>query len=262
MAYGIETIAPQYFNMSVDLALTGPNVGCMSLKPPSRWTYIFANTSHLTTATLGNDVLTSGSVGAATRAVLLGVPAISFSGLSGSPAAWDIGNGWGYPHIYSDLSIKIVQTLLATSEPYLPNNTWLNVNYPTSAEVCPYTPEGFDIVLSRINSVDDKDPKDSTPPDVRTCGSTRLPTEEKVIKKSATAPPKFHPCVVSISVGRADTKGDAGAEEQAVVLEKLGNIFTCLNTVRSDGQVMKISSMMLRYSLLLVGVHWVWATYI
>ena len=28
MAYGIESIAPQSFGISMDLALTGPNVGC------------------------------------------------------------------------------------------------------------------------------------------------------------------------------------------------------------------------------------------
>lgn len=33
MAFGIETIAPQYFNMSMDLAITGPNVGCKSYAP-------------------------------------------------------------------------------------------------------------------------------------------------------------------------------------------------------------------------------------
>ena len=232
------------------------------MKPHFTLDAVGADTIRPIIATLGDAVLTSGSVGAATRAVLLGVPAIAFSGLSGHLLPWDDDSGYGYPGIYGDLSTRIVRALLATSKPYLPNNTWLNVNYPFSDVVCSYKPDGFDIVLSRINSVDDKDPKDLTPPDVSTCGSTRLPTEEKVMKKSDIDPPKLRPCVVSISVGRADTKGDASAEEQAVVLEKLGNIFTCLKDVRGDAQAMKISSMVLRYSLLLVGVHWVWTTYI
>ena len=56
--------------------------------------------------------------------------------------------------------------------------------------------------------------------DVATCGSARLPMERTVVGMKG--------CFVSVSVGRADTKGDAGAREQAVVLRKLGGILSCL----------------------------------
>lgn len=58
-------------------------------------------------------------------------------------------------------------------------------------------------------------------PDVRRCGGTRLPTERAVV---ATKPG----CWASISVGKADTKGDAAAEVQAVVAGKLAGLLSCL----------------------------------
>ena len=53
-----------------------------------------------------------------------------------------------------------------------------------------------------------------------TCGETRLPRERDVVGSNG--------CYASISVGRADTKGDASAEDQAVVLMKLEKILSCL----------------------------------
>ena len=71
-------------------------------------------------------------------------------------------------------------------------------------------------------------------------------------------------CPVSISVGRADTKDDASAEDQAVVLEKLRDMLTCPYIIGAagGGQAMRIPSMMLQYSLLLMGLHWVWTAYV
>ena len=59
-----------------------------------------------------------------------------------------------------------------------------------------------------------------TAADVNTCGKTRLPTESAVVGTNG--------CYASISVGRADTKGDASAAQQAVVLKKLAKILSCL----------------------------------
>lgn len=70
-------------------------------------------------------------------------------------------------------------------------------------------------MLSRINSAGP-----GAAADVNTCGNSRLPTESSVVNTKG--------CYASISVGRADTKGDASASEQAVVLKKLGKILSCL----------------------------------
>ena len=161
-----------------------------------------------------------------------------------------------YASRYSYMAEHVTQRLLATSKPYLPNNTWLNVNLGAlHLEYCNTVPADLHYVLSRINSADT-----DTPPDVNMCGSTRLPTETEIIREK-----KFVPmCPVSISVGRADTKDDAPAEDQAVVLDKLKYLLSCpyATSIANDGESMKIPSMVLWYSLLLVGVHWVWTTYV
>jgi hypothetical protein len=73
--------------------------------------------------------------------------------------------------------------------------------------------DDFKFVLSRIFSgVFSAD-------DVKTCGSSRLPTESTVVGTDG--------CYVSISVGWSD-KTDAAADVQAVVLDKLGDLLVCL----------------------------------
>ena len=58
-------------------------------------------------------------------------------------------------------------------------------------------------------------------PDVETCGSDRLPTDESVIEKSGG-------CFASVSVMNAMTKGNVDAATQAVVLKRLEGFLTCL----------------------------------
>ena len=78
------------------------------------------------------------------------------------------------------------------------------------------SPAAFKFVLSRIYAA-----TILTPLDVATCGSTRLPSESSVVKTSGG-------CYVSVSVGHANTKLDATAAQQGVVLRKLSGIFSCL----------------------------------
>ena len=93
----------------------------------------------------------------------------------------------------------------------------LNVNYSPVNETSCSCPHDFSYVLSRINTAIPL----LTPRDVVTCNNGgRLPTETAVINTEG--------CYVSISVGLADTKLDASAEVQAVVLKKLGSILSCL----------------------------------
>ena len=165
-------------------------------------------------ANLGKTVKISGTVGAATEAVMEGIPAIAFSGTSGSQISYTAAQET-YILVYGDLSTNITQTLAATAKPYLPTNVWLNVNYPeVSASVCPSATQ-FRYVLSRIRSAGSH-----TAADVNTCGSTRLPTEKTVVNTKG--------CYASISVGIATTKADADSAQQAVVLSKLGKILSCL----------------------------------
>lgn len=123
-----------------------------------------------------------------------------------------------YVQIYADLATNITQTLIASGKPYLPENTWLNVNFPAvTSSACTDTKD-FKFVLSRIfHALPVISMKD-----LSTCGgAARLPTEEKVVGTKGG-------CFVSVSVGKADTKTDAGADVQRVVRDKLGGILSCL----------------------------------
>ncbi|NRK29867.1 hypothetical protein F3B07_22955, partial [Salmonella enterica subsp. enterica serovar Typhi] len=165
MRYGIQTLSPKFFGGAPDIAVAGFNVG----------------------ANLGTTVLVSGTVGAATEASKEGIPAIAFSGTTGSQTAYTAPLQT-YMTVYADLSTTVTQTLVASGKPYLPADIWLNVNFPTvSASTCA-SPADFKFVLSRINSAES-----GTAPDVETCGETRLPTETVVVGTKG--------CFASISVG-------------------------------------------------------------
>lgn len=117
--------------------------------------------------------------------------------------------------VYADLSTNVTQSLVTSGKPYLPSGIWLNVNFPAVSSSTCSSPADFQFVLSRINSA-----ASGTAADVETCGSTRLPTETTVVDTAG--------CYASISVGNAAAKTDANATEQAVVLDKLQSILSCL----------------------------------
>ncbi|KAH8788131.1 acid phosphatase precursor [Diaporthe sp. PMI_573] len=192
MRYGIQTLSPKFFGGAPDIAVAGYNVG----------------------ANLGSTTLISGTVGAATEAALEGIPAIAFSGTSGSQVSYTT-TTQTYQTVYAQLSTNVTTTLVDSGKPYLPDGIWLNVNYPTVSSSTCSSASRFKFVLSRINSA-----SSGAAADVRTCGSTRLPTESSVVGTSG--------CYASISVGVASNKKDATAAVQAVVLAKLQPILSCL----------------------------------
>ena len=156
----------------------------------------------------------SGTVGAATEAAKEGIPSIAFSGSTGSQTSYTSALQT-YMTVYSVLSTNVTQSLIESGKPFLPAETWLNVNFPAvSSSVCSSSAD-FKFVLSRINGAGS-----STPADVNTCGSARLPTETMVVDTAG--------CYASISVGVATSKADASARTQAIVLQKLQRILSCL----------------------------------
>ncbi|KAK5807724.1 hypothetical protein VI817_001982 [Penicillium citrinum] len=197
MKYGINSIGPKFFDGPPDLAVAGPNqVG----------------------NNIGIAVYFSGTAGAATYAAHHdGIPAIAFSGATGSQTAWNASSS--YPHysqVYADAATNFTNLLVATGIPYLPNDIWLNVNFPSVSETKCASSEDISFVLSRIHVAVPL----ITPDDVTTCGGNRLPSEIGVSFASG--------CYASVSVGMAGTKEDANATMQGVVLKKLGDVFTCL----------------------------------
>ncbi|KXG48511.1 Survival protein SurE-like phosphatase/nucleotidase [Penicillium griseofulvum] len=194
MQYGIDSRAPQFFNGPPDLAVAGPNVG----------------------SNIGLTAYISGTVGAATYAAHAGIPAIAFSGATGSETSWDTTPRPHYSDVYADLATNLTNQVVAAGKPYLPNDVWLNVNFGKVSDSKCTNPADFSFVLSRIHIALPL----ITPDDVTTCGSSRLPSELEVSLASG--------CYASVSVGMAASKSDANATMQEIVLKNLGNLLTCL----------------------------------
>lgn len=136
MRYGLEVLAPYFFDSAqptspsawnapsthhTDIALSGPNIG----------------------ANYGLKVFISGTVAAAVEAARLGYPAIAFSGTSGYPRPWDDkidedGRKSRYVGLYANWAANVTDTLTYAGfgegqmGVYMPNGTWLNVNFPAT----------------------------------------------------------------------------------------------------------------------------------
>ncbi|KAL1835481.1 hypothetical protein VTJ49DRAFT_6635 [Mycothermus thermophilus] len=192
MKYGIDTIAPQFWNGErPELAVSGPNVG----------------------SNVYLQVHFSGTVGAAVYAVKDGVPAIAFSGLSGGTQAWNASEPSAASRVYAELATTLTDAVIASGKPYLPEDVFLNVNFPEVGGHCTEASQ-FKFVLSRINI------GLFSAPDVQHCGSTRLPFDTAVVLAKG--------CYISVSVGDANDKTTAPREKQAVVRDKLKDLLTCL----------------------------------
>lgn len=157
--------------------------------------------------------------GAAVEAAREGLPAIAISADGGSTAQIPYTTLTSEPdsnltksaEVYSNLTIKFLAELLKYGpDEVLPKNTILNLNYPGTAH-CP-TVDSFKFVFARVN-------ENPGVPDVITCGSTHLPTENTVIGSG---------CYVSVSVVNATNKADVRATTQVDVWNRLSPFFSCL----------------------------------
>ncbi|CAP67474.1 uncharacterized protein PODANS_6_11300 [Podospora anserina S mat+] len=193
MRYGIDTIAPPFWNgQAPELAVSGPNVGSN--------VYV--------------QVHFSGTVGAALFAAKeRRVPAIAFSGLSSGTLAWNTTPVPTRSLVYAQVASKLVDAVVSSGKPYLPEDVFLNVNLPKVEGKCT-DPHNFKFVLSRINV------GLFSAKDVYHCGTDRLPLEASVALSDD--------CLVSVSVGDANDKTTAPKEKQDIVLNKLRGLFTCL----------------------------------
>ena len=188
--YGLNTLSKQFFGGPPEMVVAGPNVG----------------------SNLGLTTLISGTVGAATYASYTEqIPAIAFSGSSGSQTAWNVSPVPGYATIYAQLATTVTNALIASGTPYLPSDVYLNVNFPDAGSGTSCTSASdVKFVLSRINGASSS---------IQNCGST-LPTETQVVMSDG--------CYASISVGNAQTKEDSSTANQQAVLTKLKSILSCL----------------------------------
>lgn len=192
--YGLDTFGPQIWNgQAADLVVSGPNVG----------------------TNLWLQVPFSGTVGIAVYAAHdAKIPAIAFSGASSGTLSYDPVPVPARSLVYAALARKLTDAIRAAGKPYLPEDVWLNVNFPTVEGAC-QDPSNFTWVLSRINE------GWFSEQDVEHCGTTRLPTKLSVILHGG--------CHVSISVGDAADKTTAVADKQEIVRDKLSSMLRCLD---------------------------------
>ncbi|KAK2000441.1 sure-like protein [Colletotrichum falcatum] len=196
MRFGVESFAPEFFNGSApELAVTGPNVG----------------------SNLFLQVQFSGTVGAAVYASgKKGIPAIAFSGLSEDRVPYTTSPVPIASTVYAELANRLVAKVVEGGAPYLPDNTWLNVNFPTVNDTSCNDPDQFKWVLSRINYATflSRD-------DVTTCDNNgRLPHDVSVVDTPG--------CYISLSVGESSFKTTANKDKQQTVLDRLGDFLSCL----------------------------------
>ncbi|KAF7547145.1 hypothetical protein G7Z17_g7928 [Cylindrodendrum hubeiense] len=193
--YGINTFGPKVWKgAEAELAVTGPNVG----------------------TNLWVQVPFSGTVGAACYAVDdAGIPAIAFSGASSGTLAWNTSPVPTRSLVYAELATILVNQIIDSGKPYLPESVFLNVNFPKVEGSCTKASD-FKWVLTRIN------PGTFSSPDVEWCGDDRLPTETEVILGGG--------CHISVSIGDAADKTTMNdAKKQAQVLAKLKDILAPLS---------------------------------
>ncbi|TRM63968.1 5'/3'-nucleotidase sure family protein [Schizophyllum amplum] len=190
ITYGLANLSATYLGGPPALVVTGPNQG----------------------SNLGIATLFSGTVGAAAAA---GMPAIAFSGASGSHRAYTELVAGDYSYVYADAALRLVDALLAGGVPYLPSGTALNVNFP---EAGPGTAceSGADVVfvMSRVYWAL------GLPIDAAQCGGNTLPTESSVVGTEG--------CYASVSLFDTSNKLDAGKADQQTVVDALGDFLSCL----------------------------------
>ncbi|THH05555.1 hypothetical protein EW145_g4708 [Phellinidium pouzarii] len=183
-------------DLGPDFVVSGPNVG----------------------NNLGPDINGSGTVGAACEAAIEGFPSVALSGAGGSQVSFTTLNtssaSTTTAEVFAAIGTTFTQALLAApfnaSSPILPPNITLNVNYPDASGSCT-DPDAFSFVLTRLAPA-----TASTPPDVTTCGTDRLPVENSVVALPG--------CFASVSVIHAPSKSDVDAATQAFVLNRLSSL--------------------------------------
>ncbi|KAI5122404.1 hypothetical protein M0805_002955 [Coniferiporia weirii] len=199
--FGIQTAAPPFFDgTGPDFVVSGPNVG----------------------TNLGPGITGSGTVGAACEAAKEGFPSVALSGAGGSQVSFTTLNtssaSTTTAEVFAALGTTFTQALLAApfsaTSPILPPNITLNVNYPEATGDCT-DPTAFSFVLTRLAPA-----TDTTPSDVSTCGTDRLPTENSIVALSG--------CFASVSaINATTTKTDVDASTQGFVLNRLSTFLTC-----------------------------------
>jgi len=136
--------------------------------------------------------------------------------VTGDPTAWNAPTPF-HSKVYADLALNVTTTIINSGKPYLPANSFLNVNFPAVSETKCSDPSQFKYIFTRINT------GLLSARDAEWCGSTRLPWEADVILIRGSD------CYVTISPGDANDKTTMNdAAVQTEIINKLKPILSCL----------------------------------
>jgi broad specificity polyphosphatase/5'/3'-nucleotidase SurE len=125
-----------------------------------------------------------------------------------------------HSQVYAEAATIITKRVLDSGPPYLPENTFLNINFPKVDEENCYNVSDWKYALTRLHRV-----WAWTSKDFFTCDEPRLHIDEDVVARHKGQ----HDCWASISVAKAyHPSHTAEAEEQEDVWNLLGDLLTCV----------------------------------
>lgn len=202
MQYGVEAVGPHMWNGSApELAVTGTNFGI--------------------NLDIGN-ALSSTGLSAAWPVNHYGIPAIAFSAPHAKPVDEYLQDWETMDHIhpvYAQLANRVVEEVIGSGKPYLPEGVYLNVNFPLIREEC-QTPDKFRFIITRVHM---KVPSSRDEP---WCGKKQLLSEVDILD--------YHkilfgmPCTVTITPVDAKDRSTINQHwKQRVVMEKLMDLVEC-----------------------------------
>jgi hypothetical protein len=157
------------------------------------------------------------------EAANLGVPAIAFSGASGSQVSFTVldtdptSSAVVSARIYNTLVVQFVESLLTTAQGQaniLPPGTVVNVNFPSTSSCS--SPDDFKWVFTRTL------PASSGTRDVEICNNGGVLRDERSAIGVAG-------CWVTVSVFASATLDDVNAATQQAVVDVLEPILSCQN---------------------------------
>ncbi|KAG9080065.1 hypothetical protein FRC06_007116, partial [Ceratobasidium sp. 370] len=128
------TVAPNFFGGPPDILVAGPNLRTVIINSEDN---------------LGDITPISDPVGVATKAAKQGLPAIAFSGRSGSARSYTKLKAGDSPFIYAQIAQKLAAALTATAKPWMPKGAGLNVNLPKISSTCASVGD-FRFVLTHV----------------------------------------------------------------------------------------------------------------
>lgn len=204
MQYGVEKFGPQLWNDSApDLAVTGIDFG--------------------TNLDISNAWSTTGFL-AAWPVNKHGIPTIAFSAVH--PEREDF-NDWlpdwkkaEHGHIvFTELANRVVEEIIGSGKPYLPDGVYLNVNFPKIREQC-QTADKFRFIITRVHM------KLPSHRDELWCGKKKLLSELDILDYNDA----FFgmPCTVTITPVDARDRTTVNQHwKQRVVMDKLMGIVEC-----------------------------------